>query len=446
MSLLRLSLKRNVVAKKYLVIPFLALTSLLLSQAPSQSAAPSQTYSVSTGIPLFYSGTYGVYPEYASSSDGRYVIAAHDYLYRSVNYGASWDTVTAVNSPNVSSVWSSADGTKLFATVYGGLIWKSTNSGTTWSSVGSTKNWYAISASDDGTKVFAAEWNGLIYSSSDSGATWNARTSSNLGWTSISSDSTGTRIYASSDNIYASTDSGVTWTSKSVSAGSCCFFVSTSSNGKNVFFGANGNGFYLSTDYGSSFTRQTAITTTSRDAPNVWGYGSAMSRDGTQLVALSLGDYVWLSNDTGTSWTKQANLTPDAWAGLPAITNDGRVVLGAADYNWWTYTAKTFYYPGPAGGATSISISAAATSKKRLATTLTATLSNPGTVTFYDNGRVISGCKSVLTITTTATCSWVPQIQGARYLSARLTPTDNNYYVSNSAVIPISISKRTTAR
>jgi hypothetical protein len=443
---LRRQTKRNWLGSKHLLVALLSLFLLFLGQESGKTSAPSLTYSISTGLPLFYSGTYGVYPEYAVSSDGKNVIAAHDYLYRSTNYGASWDTITAVNSPNVSSVWSSADGTKLFATVYNGLIWKSTNSGSTWASVGTTRNWYSISASDDGTKVFAVEYGGLIYVSTDSGATWAAKTSTNKNWTNIASDSTGTRIYASADNIYGSSDGGLTWASKGVSAGSCCFFVSTSGDGKNVFFGANGNGFYLSTDYGSSFSRQTAITTTSRDAPNVWGYGSSISRDGTQLIALSLGDYVWLSNDTGTSWVKQTNLTPDAWAGLPTITNDGRVVLGAADYNWWTFTAKTFYYPGPAGGPSTITISANSTSKKRLLTSITATLSNPGTVSFYENGRIIAGCKSILTATTSASCPWLPQIQGPRVLSAKLVPTDTNYYASSSNVQQISIGKRTSAR
>lgn len=431
--------------RKLVVTAFLASALVATPLVAAHSVPSPLTFSQSTGLPLFYSGTYGVYPNFASSSDGRYVIAAHDYLYRSTNYGASFDTITAVNSPNVSAVWSSTDGSKLLATVYAGQIWKSTNSGSSWTAVGATKNWYAVTASDDGTRIIAAEYNGFIYSSEDSGSTWTARTAVAKGWTSLAADSTATRVYGSADTEWISTNGGVTWASSGLNLGSCCFMISTSADGKNVFLGANGNGFYLSTDYGATMTRQTSITTTSRDAPNVWGYGSGMSRDGTQLVALSLGDYVWISNDTGANWVKQTSLGTDAWAGQASISNDGRVVLGAADYNWWTFSAKTFYY-SPAGGATTISIATNTNTKKRASSTITATLSNPGTVTFYENGRVIAGCRAVLTATTTATCNWIPQIQGSKLISAKLVPTDTNYFVSNSSTKTVTIAKRTAAR
>ena len=69
----------------------------------------------------------------------------------------------------------SADGTKLAAVVYGGNIWTSSDSGTTWtedSSVGTTKNWVSITSSDDGTNLTAAVYGGNLWSSTDSGANW----------------------------------------------------------------------------------------------------------------------------------------------------------------------------------------------------------------------------------------------------------------------------------
>ena len=421
-----------------------------LGMTPAYGAAGVLTFTASTGIPLFNGAVINA-PQYAASSTGQYAIAAVPGAYRSTNYGSSWTAISGLSGLTISSVWSSADGTKLLATAYGGQIYRSTDSGSNWTALATNRNWNSISGSDDGTKIFAAVSPGYIYTSIDSGATWTERTLTNTSttlsknWATISSDTAGTRISAVADQFYYSTDSGATWTLNSATFGSCCFELAASSNEKNIIIGANGNGFYLSTDYGVTFVRQTAITTTSRDAPNVWGYGLGMSRDGSQIIALSLGDYLWISNDTGTTWTKQTSAGTDAWAGLATITNDDKIIVGSADYSWWTFTAKT-YWSAVLGGNSTISLSTSGTSKKRSSMTITATLSNPGSVTFYENGRVILGCNAVTTLTTTATCNWKPQIQGPRAISAKVVPTDTNYTTSLSSVAILTINKRIVSR
>jgi hypothetical protein len=57
-------------------------------------------------------------------------------------------------------------GAKLAATVFGGNIWTSTDSGATWTedtSVGSTKDWHLITSSSDGTKLAATVFGGNIW-------------------------------------------------------------------------------------------------------------------------------------------------------------------------------------------------------------------------------------------------------------------------------------------
>ena len=64
------------------------------------------------------------------------------------------------------SITSSADGTKLAATVDGGYIWTSNDSGANWTedtSVGATKNWTAITSSSDAIYIVATINNGTIY-------------------------------------------------------------------------------------------------------------------------------------------------------------------------------------------------------------------------------------------------------------------------------------------
>lgn len=58
---------------------------------------------------------------------------------------------------------SSADGTKLAATVYGGQIYLSTDSGESWTASESVRNWGSVTSSADGMKLMAAVPGGQIY-------------------------------------------------------------------------------------------------------------------------------------------------------------------------------------------------------------------------------------------------------------------------------------------
>lgn len=72
-------------------------------------------------------------------------------------------------------ITSSRDGTKLVAGLYGGNIWTSTDSGTTWSentSTGAGKRCYSITSSSDDTKLATVVRYGNIWRSTDSGASW----------------------------------------------------------------------------------------------------------------------------------------------------------------------------------------------------------------------------------------------------------------------------------
>jgi hypothetical protein len=62
----------------------------------------------------------------------------------------------------------------------------------------------------------------------------------------------------------------------------------------------------------------------------------------------------------------------------------------------------------------------------RTPTTITATVSEAGKVTFYAYGKVIPGCKSKSTVSSTsitATCQWRPSQRNAVPITARFAPT-----------------------
>ena len=95
--------------------------------------------------------------------------------------GATW-TAQASGSRDWYLIASSADGTKLAATVYGGQIYTSSDSGANWTARATSQNWLTIASSADGTKLAAVTLGAQIYTSTDSGATWTAQASGSRNW------------------------------------------------------------------------------------------------------------------------------------------------------------------------------------------------------------------------------------------------------------------------
>jgi hypothetical protein len=94
----------------------------------------------------------------------------------------------------------------------------------------------------------------------------------------------------------------------------------------------------------------------------------------------------------------------------------------------------------------SISLSASATTAvKNTSIVMTAAVSQPGVVTFFWNDKRISGCMKKIA-TTSATCSWKPNVTGQWTIQAMLDPTDPAYVNSYSQKLPVFILKRTTLR
>jgi hypothetical protein len=96
-----------------------------------------------------------------------------------------------------SAVASSADGSHLAAAVNGGLIYISTNSGTTWFATSApSTNWSALVMSADGSQLTAAVNGGLIYSSTDSGASWVAANVPVSNWRAVATSADGAEMVA----------------------------------------------------------------------------------------------------------------------------------------------------------------------------------------------------------------------------------------------------------
>jgi hypothetical protein len=100
-------------------------------------------------------------------------------------------------------------------------IWRSSDSGATWTTSTGTNAapaayWYSVSSSEDGTKLIAVIYNTNtnyptgVWRSTDSGATWTKQNIAPItGWQSVASDKDGKKLVALIDfgkNVWTYTD------------------------------------------------------------------------------------------------------------------------------------------------------------------------------------------------------------------------------------------------
>jgi hypothetical protein len=90
------------------------------------------------------------------------------------------------------------------------VIWRSTDTGATWSEIGppGDRYWYAADMSSDGMTVVAAVWRENLWATTDGGLTWSDITPSNVpyrGWHAIacSLDCSAVRVAVYSGNLWS---------------------------------------------------------------------------------------------------------------------------------------------------------------------------------------------------------------------------------------------------
>jgi len=227
----------------------------------------------------------------ASSYDGKKLAAVSGYIYTSTDSGNTWVQRTSAGAFGWTSIASSADGTKLVATVGSkngpsGYIYTSNDSGDTWvqhTSAG-LRAWMLVTSSADGSKLAAVVYNGYIYTSTDFGNTWIQKTfDATRYWNSIASSVDGTKLIAAA---------------------------------------SNSNYLYTSIDSGNTWVQQTSAGLRS------W-YSVASSADGTKLAAVVWNGYIYTSIDSGNTWVQQTSSGSRYWSSI-ASSVDG-VKLVAAD-------------------------------------------------------------------------------------------------------------------
>ena len=82
----------------------------------------------------------------------------------------------------------------------------------------------------------------------------------------------------------------------------------------------------------------------------------------------------------------------------------------------------------------------------RTVTPLTVNVDAQSRVTFYANGRVVPGCRNILSSGGTATCNWKPSVHGSFKIYAAANPVSSSYVASNTSTITVGVAARTNKR
>ena len=277
------------------------------------------------------------------------------YIYKSTDY---WDTKTDI-TPVANLGWGniSVSSTYLYATIINGNIYRMNLSTNIWTETLLTANWSGISAY--GVYVVAIAYQDYIYVSVDSGLIFNAK-QSKLNWNNC--DISNNIFYTSTlgGSLYYSTDFGNNWVSNennklwnSIEAGTSNVIAvnynndiySSLDNGKNYYLepdlfdiisidssnhiqvvAQNNSGLSISKDNGKSYNLMFNIVASWTKIKISNSYKLATTD--YVIVAVAYNNYVYVSVDTGTTFTKITSIGTSGISGWQScdISDDGKYI------------------------------------------------------------------------------------------------------------------------
>lgn len=236
------------------------------------------------------------------------------------NSGSSWTNLHGLSS-GVSSLVVSTSG-YIFAGTWGSGVYLSTNNGASWTPLtnGLSNNVVNSLAINSSGYVFAGTTGG-VFLSTNNGSNW---TLVNAGLAngyvaSLSVNSSG-YVFAGSwgEGVYLSTDDGTTWTQMNSGFTSSNIWSLSANSSGNIFAGADGGGIYESSDRGSSWALSGLIGKTVRSI----SFNSA----GNIFAGTSGG--VFISSNSGTSWTQSNTGLTDTTVYSSVINSSGHIFVG----------------------------------------------------------------------------------------------------------------------
>jgi hypothetical protein len=223
---------------------------------------------------------------------------------------------------------------------------------------------------------------------------------------------------------------------------------------------ASGSTLFLLTP-NSSIPTYSLITAATYSNPNVTFTGKNN---------FSAGDVITVKNSTAPAGFAKSNATvtsanntsftvnygasnPGTWAtgnlGAAVTTSVTKDDIGNTAITWYDGVCSS------ATGAPGIVVTLVATIGLsgggniviyRVNNTLQVPMSVAGKITFYQQGKVIAGCKNIYFAIGTATCTWRPTQHGVAVLTAVLNPTDKNLVTTVPGYLEVFVVTRQTRR
>lgn len=307
---------------------FVCGTSTALRLTTNGGANWTQT---STGLPssTFYELTYF---STMSSLGTDYLFASGNpyYIFRSLNNGQTWDSISFNGNQYYTSTYYSLDvnaNTMITGGAYG-LLNTSTNSGTNWIA----HNYFGYSGTFN--DIWANMMNGTVIAvgtagpvpiiySSNGGATWDFTVSTNIGsgsayGISMVNSSTG-YVSGSSSMMYKTTNGGLNWDSTTIGTSTTLYKPDFVNANTGFVCGSSGRVF-KTTNAGANWTLLTTGTTSTlnwmdfTDANTGWIVGTS--------------GLVRKTTDGGATWTAQTPSTTSSLYGVDMINANSGYICG----------------------------------------------------------------------------------------------------------------------
>ena len=149
------------------------------------------------------------------------------------------------------------------------------------------------------------------------------------------------------------------------------------------------------------------------------------------------------ANVTFTNGWRLDTTTSSTW---PYVMGNTPSTLGSPVSYSYLFAISIELAPSPPSTLYVSLQSGGSTATYRSSTSLRATTSTEGKVTFYQNGKTISGCRNIATSSLIATCSWRPLIHGGASLTAKIIPTDTSIPQGVSPIFTAGVSTRLNTR
>jgi hypothetical protein len=324
---------------------------------PAQSADAAITFGTPTNVNQSALSVLNPY-EMQASLDGSIIVAAtNGYLLKSIDSGTTWTPITVVGVKYWSAVAMNDSGTVIVAAEYGGSVWISTNSGTSFTPAGtgilSTSNWTWLDTNATGTTIVATNQTATVYISTNTGASWTPKAisgASSIKNIAISAVGDKMVLFSSGNSsIFQSNNTGVDWSlqSNAGTMSNSAGYLTMSRDGLRIFF-VRGSGNQLARTFDFGVTWETLTAPSSN-------FLAASSNDDLSKIWLgSSGGGSYYTTDSGTVWTYSSAAT-GTWKLVYINPTGSRWVAFFGNNGIWTsdgVPSSMTYRPVNAGAST----------------------------------------------------------------------------------------------